>query len=220
VRRLLILALGIFLIAPQIAQACSINWTGNAGDGYWTTPGNWDLNRLPNSNDSVCIASGFVVNTVDGKNIGTILSLTLDGSLTLNDVSTILTDASATSTIYNLTLNGPSTASVLTVNGTANFTGTLTLSDGAVQGEGTATLAGTVNVLKDNCSITPYTLTNQGKIVVSGSLQLTLGTVSFVNAETGSIDLQADGITVLGGATFDNLGSIAKSMGTGTSTSA
>jgi 6-phosphogluconolactonase (cycloisomerase 2 family) len=218
VRRLLILALGIFLIAPQIAQACSINWTGNAGDGYWTTPGNWDLNRLPNSNDSVCIASGFVVNTVDGKNIGTILSLTLDGSLTLNDVSTILTDASATSTIYNLTLNGPSTASVLTVNGTANFTGTLTLSDGAVQGEGTATLAGTVNVLKDNCSITPYTLTNQGKIVVSGSLQLTLGTVSFVNAETGSIDLQADGITVLGGATFDNLGSIAKSMGTGTST--
>jgi 6-phosphogluconolactonase (cycloisomerase 2 family) len=218
VRRLLILAAGIFLIAPQIAQACSINWTGKAGDGYWTTAGNWDLNRIPNSNDSVCIGSGFVVNTVDGVNIGTILSLTLDGSLTLNDVSTILTDTTATSTIFNLTLNGPSTASVLTVNGTANFTGTLTISDGAVQGEGTATLEGTVNVLKGNSSITPYTITNQGKIVVSGSLQLTLGTVSFVNASTGLIDLQADGITVLGGATFNNLGSITKSMGTGTST--
>ena len=110
-RRLLILAAGIFLIAPQIAEACTINWSGNAGDGYWTTAGNWDLNRIPNSNDNVCIGSGFVVNTVDGKNIGTILSLTLDGSLTLNDVSTILTDTSATSTIFNLTLNGPNTAS-------------------------------------------------------------------------------------------------------------
>jgi 6-phosphogluconolactonase len=218
VRRLLILAAGIFLIAPQIAEACTINWTGNAGDGYWTTAGNWDLNRIPNSNDNVCIGSGFVVNTVDGKNIGTILSLTLDGSLTLNDVSTILTDTSATSTIFNLTLNGPNTATDLTVNGTANFTGTLTLSDGAVVGPGTATLKGTAKVLKGNGYLATYYVTNQGTIIVSGGVTLTLGTVSFVNDSSGMIDLQGDGIKMLMGGTLnDNLGMIAKSMGTGTS---
>jgi len=219
VRRLLILAAGIFLIAPQIAQACTINWTGKAGDHYWTTAGNWDTNQIPGPTDNVCIGSGFVVNTVDGKTIGTILSLTLDGSLTLNDVSTVLTDTSATSTIYNLTLNGPNSQTGLTVNNAnVNFTGTLTLSNGAVMGPAVATIKGEVKALKDNCYLAPYYVDNQGTIMVSGSVQLTLGTVSFENDSTGLIDLQGDGIKILTSGTLDNLGSITKSMGTGTST--
>ena len=217
-RRLLILAVSVLLIAPKIAQACTINWTGQGGDNYWTTAGNWDTGRIPGANDDVCIGGGFVVNTVDGKNIGTILSLTLGGTLTLNDVSTVLTSTSTASTINKLILNGPNTQSVLTVNGTANFTGTLTLSDGAIEGPGTATFMANVKVLGGqsfHAALTTYTTTNQGTIAISSNVQLALGAVSFVNASNGLIDLQGDGITIAGGGTFNNLGSIVKSNGNG-----
>jgi adhesin/invasin len=52
--------------APQVTQtvqvgapdtACTITWTGAGGDGDWTTPTNWDLDRLPNQSDVICIPS-------------------------------------------------------------------------------------------------------------------------------------------------------------------
>jgi hypothetical protein len=37
------------------AQACSATWTGNAGDGAWTTAGNWSPRRVPDPTSDVCI---------------------------------------------------------------------------------------------------------------------------------------------------------------------
>jgi hypothetical protein len=37
------------------AQTCSATWTGNAGDGAWTTAGNWSPRRVPGPTSDVCI---------------------------------------------------------------------------------------------------------------------------------------------------------------------
>jgi len=37
------------------AQSCSVEWTGNAGDGQWSTAGNWSTHRVPGPTSDVCI---------------------------------------------------------------------------------------------------------------------------------------------------------------------
>jgi hypothetical protein len=37
------------------AQNCNVDWTGNAGDGQWSTAGNWSTNRVPGPTSDVCI---------------------------------------------------------------------------------------------------------------------------------------------------------------------
>ncbi len=42
-------------VAVAQAPPCIITWTGGAGTNSWHTTGNWDLNRVPGTTDSVCI---------------------------------------------------------------------------------------------------------------------------------------------------------------------
>ena len=37
------------------AQSCNVEWTGNAGDGQWSTAGNWSTHRVPGATSDVCI---------------------------------------------------------------------------------------------------------------------------------------------------------------------
>jgi hypothetical protein len=37
------------------AQTCSSTWTGNAGDGLWSTAGNWSPRKVPGPTSNVCI---------------------------------------------------------------------------------------------------------------------------------------------------------------------
>jgi len=37
------------------AQSCNDEWTGNAGDGQWSTAGNWSTHRVPGPTSDVCI---------------------------------------------------------------------------------------------------------------------------------------------------------------------
>ena len=37
------------------AQSCSVTWTGNAGDGLWSTAGNWSPRHVPGPTSDVCI---------------------------------------------------------------------------------------------------------------------------------------------------------------------
>jgi len=37
------------------AQTCTATWTGNAGNGSWSTPGNWSPRRVPGATSNVCI---------------------------------------------------------------------------------------------------------------------------------------------------------------------
>jgi fibronectin-binding autotransporter adhesin len=37
------------------AQTCTATWTGNAGNGSWSTPGNWSPKKVPGASSDVCI---------------------------------------------------------------------------------------------------------------------------------------------------------------------
>ena len=37
------------------AQSCNVEWTGNVGDGQWSTAGNWSTRRVPGPTSDVCI---------------------------------------------------------------------------------------------------------------------------------------------------------------------
>jgi hypothetical protein len=39
------------------AQSCNVEWTGNAGDGLWSTAGNWSTNHVPGRTSDVCIVA-------------------------------------------------------------------------------------------------------------------------------------------------------------------
>jgi hypothetical protein len=37
------------------AQKCTATWTGNEGNGQWSTAGNWSPRRVPGPTSDVCI---------------------------------------------------------------------------------------------------------------------------------------------------------------------
>ena len=37
------------------AQTCTATWTGNANDGLWSNPANWDPQKVPGANSDACI---------------------------------------------------------------------------------------------------------------------------------------------------------------------
>ena len=50
-------ALAVAVAGDNLAQAqtCSVTWTGNAGDGLWSTAGNWSPSHVPGSTSDICI---------------------------------------------------------------------------------------------------------------------------------------------------------------------
>lgn len=222
----LILALAISLLAPQIARACSgsVTFTG-AISTDWNTAGNWNPARVPVQTDDVCIPDPKKVTNAPSTGLGSgfVNSLTIDGngqliidSSALNLVSTL-----APSIINNLTLTSTQqTLSILTVAGSATFTGNLVLSPGQVSGRGTATISGAATVSNGNSYIVTSTVDNKGSITINQDLTgLTLGSGqgTFTNEANAAINLQGDQIIVRGGATFNNFGGIVKTAGTLTS---
>jgi hypothetical protein len=39
------------------AQSCNVEWTGNAGDGLWSTADNWSTHKVPGPTSDVCIVA-------------------------------------------------------------------------------------------------------------------------------------------------------------------
>jgi fibronectin-binding autotransporter adhesin len=46
---------GNLLAQPQLAPSCRVTWTGNAGNGAWSTAGNWSPRKVPGPTSDVCI---------------------------------------------------------------------------------------------------------------------------------------------------------------------
>ncbi len=70
----------------NITQLSSVTWNGNAGDGLWSTAGNWVGSALPDRNNvaAVVIPSDESV-TFDSDTVGTIGStIANSGTLTFN----------------------------------------------------------------------------------------------------------------------------------------
>src|SRR5579864_1414677 len=54
-RAALLLAVAVTVGKLAQAQSCNVDWTGNAGDGQWSTASNWSTHRVPGTTSDVCI---------------------------------------------------------------------------------------------------------------------------------------------------------------------
>jgi hypothetical protein len=53
-------------ILAQSSPSCSVTWTGNAGNGSWSTASNWSTHRVPGPTSDVCIPT---LTTADGAGL-------------------------------------------------------------------------------------------------------------------------------------------------------
>src|ERR1700747_595416 len=54
-RAVAVLAVAVTGSSLAQAQSCNVEWTGNVGDGQWSTAGNWSTHRVPGTTNDVCI---------------------------------------------------------------------------------------------------------------------------------------------------------------------
>jgi hypothetical protein len=152
---LAVLALGLMgLAAPAMAStSCSVTWTGNAGNGLWSTASNWSTDRVPGPTSDVCIPTFTTANATPPISVHSIqvgegasllfgsgsvsiaTSLTNQGFITLT--GTALSAASITlpspgniTTYGNSSITSPAFSNTSTVS---VGTGTLRLADDPVQ---------------------------------------------------------------------------------------
>ncbi|MGH3034916.1 MAG: hypothetical protein ACRDON_10260, partial [Gaiellaceae bacterium] len=111
---------------PAVAQpACTISWDGGGGDNLWRNDANWSTDTLPATTDHVCIGSSFT-EVVHDSDDDAVLSVQIDGGLTLSGGSLSLTDAANASNAAIFTLSGGGVlggAGTLTVSGSFGWSG-------------------------------------------------------------------------------------------------
>jgi Bacterial Ig-like domain (group 3) len=219
---------GIFALERRVLLATDV-WTG-ASSSSWSDDGNWSLGAPPGTTD--------VADFTDSGNGGSLLAVTLDepasiagltidsswtGTLSLQNALVLL----STSQVSNGTIDFSSvTTGSTTVTGSLTNVGTLTYS-GSTQLEwdaaGTFTNKGTLNL----AAATTFALANGGTLTNSGVIADSIagdgfalnGGSTLTNQQSGMFDFQADssfGFSSTPG-TLDNLGTVKKTAGTGTS---
>jgi hypothetical protein len=142
------------LAAPAVASpSCSVNWTGNAGNGSWSTASNWSTDKVPGPASDVCILTLATVNATPPISVHSIqvgegasllfgsgsvsiaTSLTDQGFITLTG-TTLSAGSIGLPAPGNITSNGNSsiTSPAFSNTGTVDVnTGTLRLADNPVQ---------------------------------------------------------------------------------------
>src|SRR5579863_8246903 len=53
--RLSVMSLLLGVSLELQAQTCNVTWTGNEGNGSWSTAGNWSPRKVPGTTSDVCI---------------------------------------------------------------------------------------------------------------------------------------------------------------------
>ncbi|HKF42754.1 MAG TPA: hypothetical protein VKG01_06630, partial [Thermoanaerobaculia bacterium] len=128
------------ILGPVTAAAGPIAWK-NAVSGNWNTAGNWDPAQVPTSADDVSITlDGTYTVTIDAA--ASVNSLTLGGStgtqtLSLPNNSLTLAAASSIGTHGSVTMS----AGTLQGDGTLTVNGLFAWSGGTMSGTGTTTIA-------------------------------------------------------------------------------
>jgi hypothetical protein len=212
------------LAAPQFARAtgCTDSWTGLAGDGQWTTAGNWSTGQVPSSTDDVCITlSGtYTVTVGGGGGVGStsVDSLTIGGSsgtqtLEISGIdssgNTILTAGSVTndangSILLDCLTSGSSpctggAVSLQATSGQLTNAGTITTTAantanllGNITNTGTLTIEDSSAFFGQGSAPSPVALDNEGTIALANSAELSTGS-TVTNDTGGSINATGSG---------------------------
>lgn len=157
--------------SPSAAQAgaCTDSWTGAAGDGQWTTAGNWSTGDVPGAADTACITT-----------TGAAVQLAADSS---TSVTSVVVGAGTTLTLEN--------GASITVTDLFDNQGTLAVDTGSTAGiSGAVTNEATADIsLTDTSSLdlTGSDFTDEGNLTVEISSATTFGTVVLDPTSTAAL---------------------------------
>lgn len=135
---------------PAHSQSCSATWTGNAGNGAWSTAGNWSPSKVPGATSNVCIPTFTTADATATRSISVHSIQVAEGATLLFGSGTV------------------SIATSLTNQGFVTLTGT-TLSAGSIN----VPSPGEIDVF-NSTSITSAAFSNTGTLSVGtgGTLRL------------------------------------------------
>ena len=167
-------------IVAQAQPNCSVTWTGNAGNGSWSTAGNWNPRKVPGPTSDVCIPT---LTTANGAG--------LDGS---------------SSSISVHSIQVAEGGSLLFGSGKVSITTSLT-NQGFITLFGTTLSAASIDIPSggeldayDNSSITSPALSNAGTVSVGagGTLRLADNPVQLQNGNlSGGNWLVSSGVLIV-----------------------
>ncbi|HET9692280.1 MAG TPA: invasin domain 3-containing protein, partial [Acidimicrobiales bacterium] len=177
--------------AAATAPACTDTWTGGAGDGTWSTAGNWSSGAAPGPTDIGCLPD-----TLPGQTAPSSYTVDVYGSVTAGTLVVGGTGSGTTQTLAVVGRDCPTTGQLTIAGGVVEPTGVVDLTSVSSCGPPAAVLAVSA----------PGTLTNRGTILADpgkGGNRYLAGTV--VNRGT---------VTLGTGLTFEQSGAVFVNQGT------
>ncbi|HEV8604728.1 MAG TPA: Ig-like domain-containing protein [Tepidisphaeraceae bacterium] len=207
-------ALGGANVTSSFSIACgTIIWINNGG-GDWAEAGNWDLGRIPDASDDVCIDVGSAATITHSSGADTIRGLRSKSAFALSGGTLTITNQGIFSDALTLsggTLDG---AGTVTANKNVTWSGTL------LEGPGVSTFgtSATVDVPAGSSpAISSRTVNVNGTLNLASSA--TMSGSAVVN-NGGTLNLIGDvGFAEAGGTpAINNSGVFVKASGAGTGT--
>lgn len=216
----LVAVLAVTITGGELAQAqsCNVEWTGNAGDGLWSTAGNWSTHKVPGLTSDVCIPILMTADATATRSIS-IHSIQVDegGSLLFGSgkvsIATSLTNPGFI-TLFGTTLSAASIN--LPAPGEMDTYDNSSITSPTFSNTGTVSVGtgGTLRLADNPVQLQNGTLSG-GSWLVSGALKVpgdisqitTQGTVLSVDG-LGSVVEDASGNNALATLTFVGSGAV------------
>lgn len=172
------LLLPFFLFFATSSYALTCAWTGSAGNGLWNDAANWDCGVIPDANDEVTISLAETITLQSAVSLQALdfnnATLTGTASLTISGLCKISTGK--IETVGAIDLNGPFEWNGGTLDGS-----------GAINCNGTTSLAGSGRNLKDRIlNLNAGATWSQGAFFMLGN-----ATIVVPAAQTWNITLNA-----------------------------
>jgi hypothetical protein len=171
--------------APVCPSGTTESWIG-AVNSSWSDAANWNQDRVPESDDVVCIPAGSPELPVELDTAATVDSLTNNGGLQIT--GSLAMTANSSTSIGPLALDGG------TISGSSSLTvtGTFTTTGGTLKGPGTVTVASSASFVLpsgDAFSVTGGQFVNKGTATLNSSANLWISAgVTVTNSGSFTLD--------------------------------
>ena len=191
----------------SLAHAQQVMWDGDAGDGFWMTPSNWDTDQIPGLSAQVSIPGDAGLVTIELA-LATVGSVDCQSGLRLNAGSL---DVMGTSNVMNLQVEGTFNPTIFT-DSAFTVSGSSSAASLSIEGLGSFSNAGTFNAF--GVGVQGTTINNSG----TWNLAPSSGYISLNNnasmSNTGTITM-LNACAIDGTGTLTNTGTIRRTGGAG-----
>ncbi len=192
-----------------ITRLESVNWTGAAGDGLWSSAGNWNANALPDGANvaAVSIPSGMGTVVMNTPSVN-VQSITSGSTVVQNSNGSFVTSALSLTTQGGISLgNGANQIATLSAANTGS--GDITIANtGAINLAGITNTGGSITVVNTGAvstsgpiSALSVSITPPPSVSLTANSPLTIGSAGVT--ASGDITLTATNLTSPGNLVLD-----------------